>query len=211
MAKAIIFDFWGTLIANGTYSPLKQSQRILDVELPYGEFVERFERAAMIREFETQEEVFQSACKEFGVEPGKEIVDRLIGVWNKNKLLAKPFPGVMSTLQELREKGVKLAILSNTPVFSARAVIEKFEMEQYFDVISLSCEIGMLKTDKAAFDMVLEKLGVAASEAIMVGDSIESDMEGAKNAGVQGVLIDRRGRREFSPKIHRIEEVMDFV
>lgn len=165
----------------------------------------------MTHEFETQEEVFQSACKEFGVEPDKEIVDRLIGVWNKNKLLAKPFPGVIDTLQELREKGVKLAILSNTPVFSARNVIEKFEMEQYFDVVALSCEIGMLKTEKAAFGRVLEKLGVDAGDAIMVGDSIESDMEGAKNAGVRGVLIDRRGRREFSPKIFRIEGVMDFV
>ena len=133
MVKALIFDFWGTLIANGTYSPLKQSQRIMNIDLPYGEFVVRFETAAMTKEFDEQRDIFLAVCKEFDVQPNDQLIDQLIGVWNKNKLLAKPYPDTIEALNALKDKGVKLAILSNAPALSARPLMEKFDLEKYFD------------------------------------------------------------------------------
>ena len=209
MVKAIIFDFWGTLVANGSYSPTKQSKRILrQFNMDFGEFVVRFEKAAFTKNFKDQKEAFTAACDEFDVPCGDKLLDTLIGVWNKNKLLAKPYPDVLETIVGLKQKGVKLAILSNTPVESASSVLEKFDLAKYFDFIALSCEIGMLKTDPKAFDIVFEKLGVTKEDCIMVGDSIESDMNGAKNAGVKGILVDRRDTREYDPKIVNFTELL---
>ena len=45
MVKAIIFDFWGTLVENGVWSPIKQVKQILDIDVPFSEYVVRMEKA----------------------------------------------------------------------------------------------------------------------------------------------------------------------
>ena len=47
MVKAVIFDFWGTLMENGVWSPIKQVQQILQIDLPFSEYVGRMEQAMM--------------------------------------------------------------------------------------------------------------------------------------------------------------------
>lgn len=57
MVKGVFFDFWGTLVENGTYSPLKQSFSILRVRMPFGAFAEQFERVLMTKQYADQAEV----------------------------------------------------------------------------------------------------------------------------------------------------------
>ena len=54
-------------------------------------------------------------------------------------------------------------------------------------------------------------LKIKEKDAIMVGDSVESDIAGAKNAGIKAVLIDRRDRREFEDKILSLKELDKFL
>jgi len=69
----------------------------------------------------------------------------------------------------------------------------------------------MLKTNPKMYDMILKKLKVDKADTLVVGDSIETDIKGAESAGINAVLVDRRGRREFSPKIQNLEELDNFL
>ena len=209
MTKAIFFDFWGTLIENGTYSPLKQSFSILRLRMPYGEYVERFEKTLMTKKFPDQASGFEAVCNEFNVPLKDIVIDKLIGVWNKNKLLAKPFPEVIDALKRLKED-YKLVIVSNEPAGAVEEILDKFEMKDLFDKVIISSEQGTIKTHKL-FDVALEKTGMSKDEVIMVGDSIQSDIEGAKKAGIRAVLVDRKGRREYEDKIRTLTELEEKI
>lgn len=211
MIKGVLFDFWGTLVENGTYSPLRQSYQILGARMPFSAFVVLFEQAYMTRKFEDHTSAFKEVFKAFRIDENPAVMEKLIGVWNKNKLLAKPYSETVEALEALKKKGIKLAIISNTPCFGASEVIEKFDMKKFFDFIALSYETGLLKTEKKMFAKVLKELKIDKSEALMVGDSIETDIEGAKLAEVKGILIDRRDRRDFPEKIKNLKEVLDLV
>jgi len=207
MAKAILFDFWGTLVENGTYSPLRQTYNILRARMKFSDFVIKTEKVLMTKPYEDQTTAFTEVCKALNIIPKQFIIDKLIGIWNKNKLLAKLYPDTIPVLEELKKQGYKLAIVSNSPNNNVEPVMEKFELGKYFDEIILSWETGTLKTDKEMFELALKKLKVKKEDAIMVGDSIPTDIEGAKNAGIKPILIDRRGTREYEDKIADLTEL----
>lgn len=207
MVKAVFFDFWGTLVENGTYSPLKQSNYILRVRMPFGEFVEQFEKVLMTKKYEDQAEAFTEVCKSFNVEPIPIVIEKLIGVWNKNRLLAKVYPDTIDTLKALKEKKIKVVLVSNAPQNSVEPVLERFGMKDLFDAIFISHEYGKLKTD-GLFETALKKLKLKKDDVISVGDSIESDMKGAETAGIKAYLLDRRGNREYANKIITLTEIL---
>lgn len=204
--KAVLFDFWGTLAENGCYSPLKQTYLLLRQTIPFGDFVATFEKAAMTTEFKEQKEAFEEACKALGAKYDDELIDRLVGLWNKNKILAKPYPETATVLNNLKKKGIKLALVSNSLMSNTDFVLEKYQLDQYFDKIMLSCKYGLLKNNGLITE-ALKELKVNKDEAIMVGDSIESDIEPAEQEGVKALLVDRRDNREYPNKIKTLDEI----
>ncbi len=210
MVKAVFFDFWGTLAENGTYSPLKQSYYILRVRMPFGQFVEQFEKALMTRPYEDQAAAFTEVCKTFNVDPIPIVIEKLIGVWNKNRLLAKLYPDTIDALKALKEKKVKIVLVSNAPQNSVEPVLERFGIKDLFDAIFISHDQGKLKTD-GLFEAALKKLKLKKEDVISIGDSIESDIKGAETAGIKAYLLDRRGNREFANKIMTLTEIMKLV
>lgn len=195
MIKAVLFDFWGTLVEIGVFpSPVKQVRNILGLHrLHYRKYIVLLESALMLGESEDLYAAFTKVCETFRREPTQEVLDELVGMWNKNKLLAKPFSDTERTLETLR-KQYKVALVSNSDCFSVKAVIDKYGLDKFFDATILSYEIGHLKIDPEMFTAALDRLGVKPHEAVMIGDSINSDIKSAQHAGVNAILIDRRGR-----------------
>jgi len=211
MIKAVLFDFWGTLIENGIFpSPVRQVRYLLKLDMPFKDYITKFERVFMTKKYKDLTEAFTTTCKEFGVKPDKKLVDELVGMWNKNTLLCKPFPETIEVLEDLK-KDYKLGLISNTCNFSTKQVIEKYKLAKYFDAIVLSVDEGCLKTDKELFEKVLKDLKVKPEEAIMVGDSIQTDIFGARNAGIKSILVDRNGRRNFRFKIKDLTEIKKYL
>ena len=210
MVKAVFFDFWGTLVENGTYSPLKQSYAILRLRIPFGEFVEQFEKIVMTKEFPDQSAAFTEACKSFNVPTYPIVIEKLIGVWNKNRLLATIYPDTLETLKALKEKKIKLALISNAPQNNVEQVLERFGMNDLFDGIFISATSGKLKTE-GLFADALKKLKVKKGDVIAIGDSIETDIRGAEEAGISAYLLDRKGKREFEKKITSLTEILKLV
>jgi putative hydrolase of the HAD superfamily len=207
MIKAILFDTWGTLIEAGVFpSPIKQVKYILRIDMPFNEYITKFEASFMLKKFSNLREAVEHTCKDFGVEPKPFIVERVIGMWNKNMLLAKPFPDTIPILEKLK-KNYKLALVANTDPFSVEPVLEKYDLRKFFDVIACSYEVGHLKTDPEMFSYVLRKMHVKKNEVLMVGDSLQSDIQGAENAGIKAILLDRNNRQEHKDKITGLEEL----
>ena len=211
MAKAILFDFWGTIVENGAFSPMRQSWSIMRVNMAFSPFVQKFEDSFMTTKFEDQKAAFAKIFADFDVPPRDFVIDKMIGVWNSNRLLAKPFPETVAVLEELKKDGYKLALISNTDCFSIEPILEKFELAKYFDVIHLSYKNGLLKTNPKSFEAVLKELGVKKEDAIMVGDSLETDIEGARMAGIKAILVDRKDRRNYPEKVHDLTELKKFL
>ena len=74
--------------------------------------------------------------------------------------------------------------------------------EADFDAIVISGDLGSGKPGREIFAHTLELLGVGADRALMVGDSLERDVEGAEAAGIRGIWLNRGGERPPAPNGH---------
>jgi len=208
MVSGVFFDFWGTLVENGTYSPMKQTYKLLLVRMPLGAFAERFENVFMAKQYADQQEAFTAVCEDFGITPKPFLIEKLIGIWNKNRLLAQVYPETVEALKMLKEKGLKVAITSNAPNGAVEPVIERFDLDEYLDGVFISANEGKLKTT-GLFDVALEQLGLEKDDVVVVGDSMETDIKGAKAAGLRAILIDRRDSRDYDDKITSLTELAE--
>lgn len=211
MTKVIIFDFWGTLIENGVRpSPSKQVRYFLRLREPFSQFIHTFEASFMTKKFETLDEGFHAVTDAFNKRIPDFVYDKLVGMWNKFTILSKPFDDVIPALEDLK-KDYKLVILSNTDAFSLPQVMEKYDLNKYFDKVYASYETGKLKVNPDSYKQIFEDFDVTAADCLMVGDSPQSDLESANVAGVPAVLIDRRGWAEDYEKIGSLSELRDYL
>ena len=108
----------------------------------------------------------------------------------------------LPVLDELRARGLKLGLLSNTgrdlDVFVSHHGIE-------VDAILTSRIHGKAKPHETIFRAMLEKLAVAPATAVMVGDDPDDDFAGAHAVGMQAWLVDREGR--FPEHSHRLTDL----
>jgi putative hydrolase of the HAD superfamily len=103
-----------------------------------------------------------------------------------------PFPDAIPTLTELRERGLRLVVVSNWDCSLERSLAAAGVAELLDGAVS-SAVVGAAKPAAAPFEAGLELAGCSAAEAVHVGDSIESDVEGARAAGLRAILVQRRG------------------
>jgi len=100
----------------------------------------------------------------------------------------QPWPGVTGTLARLQAAGLRLAICTNKPADATREVLDKLDLSGFFDLVISSDDTPALKPDPAHVQICLDKLGIGADEAVMVGDS-ENDFAAAQAAGVATVAV----------------------
>ncbi len=99
---------------------------------------------------------------------------------------------VGEVLRGLHRAGLKIGLISNTQ--RCLASFERhFELVGLFAVALSSFEHGYMKPHPSIFEAALKATGVAAAEAVMVGDSYAHDVEGALRAGMRAVLVARSG------------------
>jgi putative hydrolase of the HAD superfamily len=109
-----------------------------------------------------------------------------------DSLRFRVFPDVPPPLEALRARGVSLVVVSNWD-WSLPEWLERAGLAELVDGVVASAVVGSAKPAPEIFRVALDVAGVAADEALHVGDSLTSDVEGAGAAGVRAVLIARRG------------------
>ena len=99
------------------------------------------------------------------------------------------FPGAMDLLRDLRERGIKLGLVTNGFSETHREKIALLQLGDAFDAIFIADEVGMLKPDPLLFAHACTKLRSSASVSAMVGDRYERDIRGAIKAGLYTVWM----------------------
>lgn len=98
------------------------------------------------------------------------------------------YPDTARVFKNLRAQGIRTAVVSNI-AFDVRPAFTAIGAAGHVDEFVLSFEVGAIKPDPAIFTTALDRLGVAAQDALMVGDSEEAD-GGARTVGCQFALVD---------------------
>jgi putative hydrolase of the HAD superfamily len=100
------------------------------------------------------------------------------------------YDDVAPVLRELAGRGLKIGLISNSHR-SMASFQEHFELHGLIAGAISSSEHGYLKPHPSIFEAALRLVGVEADESLMVGDSLPHDIEGARRAGMRGVLVRR--------------------
>jgi putative hydrolase of the HAD superfamily len=100
-------------------------------------------------------------------------------------------PGAVETLETFRSRSARLALLTNGSAQTQRAKIERFDLEQHFDYVSIEGEFGAGKPDERVYRAALTALASEPHETWMVGDNLEWDVAAPMRLGITGIWLDR--------------------
>lgn len=100
------------------------------------------------------------------------------------------YDDVTPVLRELSARGLKVGLISNSHRCLA-SFQQHFELHGLITAAISSSEHGFLKPHPSIFESALRLVGVEPEEAVMVGDSVTHDIEGARRVGMRGVLVRR--------------------
>jgi putative hydrolase of the HAD superfamily len=103
------------------------------------------------------------------------------------------FPGAHDAIDELKARGVKLALVTNGAAGSQRAKIERFALSDRFDHIQIEGEHGFGKPEERAYLHAMQALGVTAAETWMIGDNLEWEVVAPQRLGIYAIWIDVHG------------------
>ncbi len=130
--------------------------------------------------------------------------------WERFLQAMEPEPGVVQSLQALKELGLRLGVGTNMSADLQFEKLRRLGLTPYLDLLVTSEEIGVEKPDPRLFLLCAEKAGTAPERCLFVGDSLEKDALAARTAGMQGVWYQPAGRQEAPAgilTIHRLTEI----
>lgn len=214
--KACIFDLDGTLTDTLESLAFSVKETLKEMGLPQittdecRSFVGNGARYLMERALEAAGDRELSR-----IEEGMEVYGR---IFDENcTYLVTPYEGITETLKQMKDKGIKLAVLSNKPHQQTQKVVERIFGEDVFDCVQGQKEGIARKPDPDGIYRLLEEMQAGREECLYVGDS-EVDVETGRNAGVRmvGVSWGFRSREVLRAAgagtiIDSPEELMQFV
>lgn len=123
--------------------------------------------------------------------PDDTLADRIADAFTEMRRQEyRLYPDAHATVDALRAAGVKLALVTNGAGATQREKIERFDLGHRFDHIQIEGEFGQGKPELAVYRHALERLGVAASDAWMVGDNYEWEVVAPQKLGLCGIWYD---------------------
>jgi len=129
-----------------------------------------------------------------GLDPLK-VNDDFIRTMSVNGVL---MDGALEFVRKAKESiaDARIYIASNGATVNAKGRIASTGLDRYIDELFISEDMGVTKPDTAFFDLCLNRIGEPRSSCIMIGDSLSSDMLGAKNASLDSVWFMPSGNIE---------------
>ena len=206
--RAILFDLGNTLVGYYTLSefPLVLRRCLRECARAQGHTADPdrdedlFERALLLNREQSDYAVRPLAARLqelFGAyESLDEASARALGAAFLKPIfaMARPDPQAVPLLEALRGRGIKTAIVSNTPWGSPadawRAELTRHGLLDKVDATVFCVDVGWRKPHRAPFDRALSLLEVAPADALFVGDDHRWDIVGAQNAGLRPVLLE---------------------
>ncbi|MBS7643295.1 HAD family hydrolase [Candidatus Bathyarchaeota archaeon] len=219
MIKAVLFDFWDTLVPSADeFAYVREQAKTLSKQL--AKFGYPVKLGVMIRAFLENHQ----ACEEerdrteievpvnievarlielLGFPVSPELIRKLTDAFQRVfiKYIPSPRPDAIQALRILKSSGFKLGIVSNTSCGKClRYHLEKHLLMQCLNAAVFSDEVGYRKPNQKIFRDALTQLGVTAEEAIHVGDNLYADIQGAKQLGMKTILYSEKILAKAQPK-----------
>lgn len=199
MIKGIIFDLDGVLVSTDEYH-FRSWQKISAEEGIYFTW-EMNNNFRGVGRMECVDILLATTNKKYTQEEKNLIAIR------KNKYFAESLdlldesailPGTIETLDNLRERGIKIGVGSNSR--NAKAIINKLNLQDKLDVISDGFDIKNSKPDPEVFLLTAERLGLKSEECIVVEDAV-AGIEAAHAAGMKALGIGTADRLTKAEKV----------
>lgn len=210
--RAVIFDFGGTLMygrqswepyiarADEALTLYLQSQGLeLNINSFPSAFRKRLDDYFRQREKDLLESTYTSVLRELLFEKGYDDVpsemiraalDRLFAITQANWALEED---ARPTLQKLEQSGYRLGIISNAgDDQDVQQLVRGFGIHSHFDFILTSAACSYRKPHPRIFELALANWYLLPAEAVMVGDNLMADVQGAQQVGMHGIWINRR-------------------
>lgn len=173
--KAVIFDLGGVLFTLGEQAYRREVARRLGLgdALPpaYEELLPAIQRGEL-----AEEEVWERLS-------GRRMpLNAFDDAWEAHYRVN---PAMLALAAELRDRGLKTAVLSNTQA-SHVAIMRRMGVLAPFDPVLMSCEVGCRKPEPAIFRLALERLGLPA-DAVAFVDDVPEFVAAARSLGIHGI------------------------
>lgn len=184
MLKALLFDLDGTIADT---DPI-HFQTWKEVLHEYGVEIDRpFYQARFSGRLNPA--IVQDMLPHLSVEEGQEVSDRKEANFRQSAVHSLvPMPGLVEVLAWMEQQQLQRAVVTNAPVENAQFMLQTLKLEALFSVVVLGQELPKGKPDPMPYQVALEKLGVAAEEAIAFEDS-PSGVRSAVSAGIPTIGI----------------------
>ncbi len=143
------------------------------------------------------------------VELAFQIADDFTELREKGENLLTLVPGSVETIMHLKNKGIKLALLTNGSSEGQRSKIRRFNLESLFDRIFIEEEVGYGKPDPRIYLDAVNELQVSRSNTWMIGDNPLWDVTAPQRLGIKGVWVKRSWSEEPS-KFHPFLKIESF-
>jgi putative hydrolase of the HAD superfamily len=218
--RAVVFDLFGTLIDDlppPAYAEfLQETARRLDADpVRFGELWAEHDVARFTGPIET---CFETICGELGVSDRARLEDALAFRLEHMRDMLVPRPDAESTLRALRDRGLRLGMISNASG-EVSGVWSETPFDGLFDVAFFSADERLMKPDRRLYERMAERLGVSPGECLFVGDGAYRELQGAAEAGMTPVLIrtpDEAWAHEGTigwsgPRVSALSEVLALV
>ena len=190
MIKAVLFDLDGTLLDRDQSLQLfinDQYERLNAFlsHIPKEKYVSRFIQLDK-RGYVWKDKVYQQLIDEFNIASitWEALLEDYL---NEFKYHCVGFPHIHEMLDGLKNSGFALGMITNGYGQFQMDNINALQIEKYFDVILVSEWEGIKKPDPQIFMNALQKLHVAPSESVFIGDHPENDIKAAQYVGMKGI------------------------
>lgn len=189
MIKAVLFDLDNTLIdfvkqkticCNESIKAMIKAGLKVDKEIAYKELMKIYKPSSY-----EDPHIFQHYLRSIGI-INPRVLSAGIVAYRKivNELLI-PYKGVIETLIKLKNKGLKLGVVTDAPRLKAWIRLTTAGLDDYFDIVITLGESKKKKPSSTPFKKAIKELGLKPDEILFVGDNPLRDIKGAKKTGMK--------------------------
>jgi len=122
----------------------------------------------------------------------------------------RPYPGVLEGLEGFAAQGYRLGVCTNKPQRSTEIILKGLGLDRFFGSVIGGDRLAVRKPDPAHLQAVIDELGIAAADSVMIGDHV-NDLAAARGTGSAAILARYGYGTEFPDELRPDREVDHFA
>lgn len=206
--QAVIFNLYGTLVESSVDETQESAWTALRTAL-YDEGADYVTNERLRTQFQRAKQMISSAGKaqdddfepdllsayeklfdDLWIETDIELSKKV--AWTFRKAATKRLelvPGAMEMLRKLKAAGKRVVLLSNSQACYTRPELKQLGLDDVFDDVIIASDEGVSTASSALYERVLDRLGMTADDVLMVSNDESCDVRGAREAGIDAILL----------------------